>query len=63
MTNNVVTGLMGGPLGMLFAVQLGAVGATNLLGAAVYAAVGATVGFVTTLLLKRLCKRFNINID
>ncbi|GAA4354123.1 hypothetical protein GCM10023185_15480 [Hymenobacter saemangeumensis] len=65
MTNgeNVVTGIFSGPLGMLMAVQLGAVGANSLIGAAIYAAVGATVGFCTTFFLKRLFKWLNINTD
>ena len=65
MTNgeNVVTGLLGGQVGTLLAVQVGALGSTTLSGAACYAMVGATVGFFTTFFLKRLLKLFNIKND
>jgi hypothetical protein len=65
MTNgeNVVSGVFGGPLGTLLAVQVGAVGATTLPGVACYAMVGATVGFFTTFFLKRLFKFLNIKND
>ena len=62
-SENVVTGIFGGPLGMLCALQFGAIGANSLIGAALYAMVGATVGFFTTFFLKRLFRWLNIKCD
>lgn len=62
-SGNVVTGVFGGPLGILCAMQFGAIGAQSLIGAGLYAMVGATVGFFTTFFLKRLFRWLNINFD
>ncbi|WP_400192809.1 hypothetical protein [Hymenobacter sp. B81] len=57
-------GTYGGTLGsLLVVVQLSAVSAQGIVATVLYAALGATVGFLTQILLRKLVRWFKINID
>jgi biotin transporter BioY len=58
-----VLGAYNGVLGTVMYLTLGAVSAHNLLDTAIFAAIGASVGFLTSFLWKRVFKYFNIKND